>query len=135
MVQVEATGKGHRAVSASYRVLRAIMSTAVHDEILAHNSCTIRGASVDRPTPRPEIGVEDVWKLAEAVPPIYRAVVWVAARTALRSAELGGLRRRDVDLDAGMLTVARAYVEPARGEAYFDRRRATTAFVAWSSRR
>ena len=119
MAQVEAAGKGHRAVSASYRVLRAIMNTAVQDEILAKNPCTIRGASVDRPTQRPEIPVEAVWKLAEAVPPIYRAVVWVAAGTALRSAELAGLRRRDVDLEAGLLTVARAYVEPARGEAYF----------------
>jgi integrase len=119
MAQVEATGKGHRAVSASYRVLRAIMNTAVQDEILARNPCTIRGASVDRPTQRPEVSPAAVWKLAEAVPPIYRAVVWVAAGTALRSAELGGLRRRDVDLDSGILTVARTYVEPARGEAYF----------------
>ena len=45
--------------------------------------------------------------------------MWVAAGTALRSPELGGLRRRDVDLDSGILTVARAYVEPARGEAFF----------------
>ncbi len=45
--------------------------------------------------------------------------MWVAAGTALRSAELGGLRRRDVDLEAGVLTVARTYVEPARAEAYF----------------
>jgi integrase len=119
MAQVEAKGKGHRAVSASYRVLRAIMNTAVQDEILAKNPCTIRGASVDRPTQRPEVAVQAVWRLAEAVPPIYRAVIWVAAGTALRSAELAGLRRRDVDLEAGLLTVARAYVEPARGEAYF----------------
>lgn len=49
-----------------------------------------------------------IWKL-----------VWVAAGTALRSVELAGLRRRDVDLDAGLLTVARAYAEPDRGQAYF----------------
>ncbi len=45
--------------------------------------------------------------------------MWVAAGTALRSAELGGLRRRDVDLEAGVLTVARTYVEPVRAEAHF----------------
>lgn len=56
-----------------------------------------------------------MWAVAEAVPPIYRAVVWIAARTALRTAEFGGLRRRDVALEAGVLTVARTYVEPARG--------------------
>lgn len=119
LAQAEATGRGHRAVSASYRVLRAILNTAVQDEILVRNPCTIRGASVDRPTARPEVTAQSMWALAEAVPPLYRAVVWVAAGTALRSAELGGLRRRDVDLDAGVLTVARTYVEPARGQAYF----------------
>jgi integrase len=88
-------------------------------EILARNPCTIRGASVDRSTLRPEVSAEAVWALAEAVPPIYRTVVWVPAGTALRSAEFGGLHRRDVDLDARILTVPRAYVERARGEAYF----------------
>jgi integrase len=119
MMQAEAAGKGHRAVSASYRVLRAILNTAVHDEILARNPCTIRGASVDRPMPRPTLGVEAVWRLAESVPAIYKAVIWIAASTALRTAELGGLRRRDVDLETGLITVAQTYVEPARGEAYF----------------
>ena len=71
MAQVEAAGKGHLAVSASYRLLRAIMNTAVQDEILVRNPCTIRGASVDRPTQRPQVAVEAVWKLAEAVPAIY----------------------------------------------------------------
>lgn len=119
MTSADASGKGHRAVTSSYRVLRAILNTAVHDEILARNPCTVRGASVDRPAPRPDISVEAVWRLAESVPPIYQAVVWVAAGTALRSAELGGLRRCDIDLDAALLTVTRAYVEPARGEPYF----------------
>lgn len=119
MAQVEAKGKGHRAVSASYRVLRAIMTTAVQDEVIARNPCTIRGASLDRPTQRPTVSPADVWALTEAVPPLYRALVWMAAGTALRSAELGGLRRRDVDLDSGIVTVSRTYVEPARGAAYF----------------
>lgn len=43
----------------------------------------------------------------------------MAAGTALRSAELGGLRRRDIDLKSGIVTVSRTYVEPARGAAYF----------------
>ena len=118
VAQVDAAGKGHRAVSASYRVLRAIMNTAVQDEILVRNPCTIRGASVDRPSQRPIVGEREVWALAEAVTPLYRAVVWTAAATALRSAELGGLRRRDVDLEAGIIYVTRTYVEPARGPAY-----------------
>jgi integrase len=119
MAQVEVRGKGHRAVSASYRVLRAIMTTAVQDEVIARNPCTIRGASVDRPTHRPTVGPAEVWALTEAAPPLYRALVWMAAATALRSAELGGLRRRDIDLESGIVTVSQTYVEPARGTAYF----------------
>ena len=33
--------------------------------------------------------------------------------------ELAGLRRCDVDLDAGILSVEQTYVEPARGEPFF----------------
>ena len=117
--QVESTGRGSRSVSSAYRVLRAILNTAVEDEILSRNPCQIRGASSDRPVHRETVTEQQVWALVEAVPALYRALVWVAAGTALRSAELAGLRRRDVDLDAGLITVARTYVEPARGEPYF----------------
>jgi len=119
IADADATGKGHRSISSAYRVLRAILNTAVQDEILGRNPCQIRGASTDRPVHRHTVSEQQVWALAEAVPPIYRALVWVAAGTALRSAELGGLRRRDVDLESGLITVARTYVEPARGEPYF----------------
>jgi integrase len=116
---VAASGRGHRAVTSSYRVLRAILNTAVQDEILARNPCTVRGASVDRPKPRPAVSERDVWALAEAVPPLYNAVVWLAAGTALRSAELAGLRRCDVDLESRTVRVVQTYVEPARGKPFF----------------
>ena len=119
MTQAEKSGKGHRSISSAYRVLRAIMNTAVQDDILSRNPCQIRGASTDRPVQRPTVSEQQVWALVEAVPPLYRTLVWVAAGTALRSAELAGLRRRDVDLDSGLITVARTYVEPARGEPFF----------------
>jgi integrase len=119
MAQAEKRDKGHRSVSSAYRVLRAILNTAVQDEILSRNPCQIRGASTDRPTHRQTVSEQQVWALAESVPLLYRALVWVAAATALRSAELAGLRRRDIDLDSGLITVARTYVEPARGEPYF----------------
>lgn len=119
IASADAAGGGHGAVSASYRVLRAILNTAVEDEILLRNPCVVRGASTDSPKSRPEVTAEHVWALIDAVPELYRALVWMAAATALRTAELAGLRRRDVDLERGRVTVARAYVEPARRGAYF----------------
>ncbi|MDP9101929.1 MAG: site-specific integrase [Actinomycetota bacterium] len=115
----DAAGRGHRAATSSYRVLRAILNTAVQDEILLRNPCALRGASTDRPNDRPMVDEHDVWALAEAVPDLYRAVVWLAAGTALRTAELAGLRRTDVDLPNRRLTVRQTYVEPARGNPYF----------------
>ena len=50
----------------------------------------------------------EVAALADAVPDKYRALVLTAATTGLRAGELYALRRRDVDLNTGKLTVARA---------------------------
>ena len=117
--QADTAGRGHRAATSSYRVLRAILNTAVQDEILLRNPCALRGASTDRRNERPMVDEHHVWALADAVPDFYRAVVWLAAGTALRTAELAGLRRTDVDLPNRTLTVRQTYVEPARGKPYF----------------
>lgn len=112
-------GRGAAALTTSYRVLRSILSTAVEDELLLRNPCTIRGAGSDRPVLRPTLTEPDVWALADAVPDRYRSLVWLAAGTALRSAELSALRRQDVDLVRGVVQVERAYIEPARGQSFF----------------
>lgn len=117
--QADAAGRGHRAATSSYRVLRAILNTAVQDEILPRNPCALRGASTDRPNDRPMVDEHHVWALADAVPDLYRAVVWLAAGIALRTAELAGLRGTDVDLPNRTLTVRQTYVEPSRGKPYF----------------
>lgn len=48
--QADTAGRGHRAATSSYRVLRAMLNTAVQDEILLRNPCALRGASAERPT-------------------------------------------------------------------------------------
>jgi integrase len=100
-------------------VLRAILSTAVEDGLIGRNPCVIRKAGSEVAPTRPLLQEREVWALADAVPPRYEALVWLAAATALRSAELSALRRCDVDLDRRELRVARAYVEPVRSPAYF----------------
>ena len=117
--RADAAARGGAVLSHSYRVLRAILTTAVEDELLPRNPCTIKGAGTDRPRERRLPTEAEIWAVADAVPPRYRTLVWLAAATALRSAELAGLRRCDVDLLHRQLHVRQTYVEPARGPAFF----------------
>ncbi len=117
--EAAARGRGAVALATSYRVLRAILGGAVEDGLIGRNPCMIRKAGSDAPAPRPVLQEREVWALADAVPERYEALVWLAAATALRSAELSALRRCDVDLLRRELRVTRAYVEPARSPAFF----------------
>jgi hypothetical protein len=53
----------------------------------------------------------EVYAIAGTIRPWYRALVLMAAFTSLRWGELIGLRRLDLDLDAGFVTVRWAVVE------------------------
>lgn len=107
----------HPTVNArAYALLRAILSTAVTDELLASNPCRVRSASNPatkkeiRPATIPELGV-----LVEEMPPTLAAVVLLCAWCALRVGEVLELRRRDLDLDRGVVKVTRA-VSWVRGQ-------------------
>ncbi len=60
--------------------------------------------------------MDEVFALADAVRPRYRALVLLAAFSGLRRGELFGLRREHVDLDRGTVTVALQRQQLARGE-------------------
>ena len=78
------SGTGASTVAKAYRLLRAVMNTAVDDEVIGRNPCRIKGAGVE-PTPeRPVIGVEAVLALAAAVPERYRALILLATFGSLR---------------------------------------------------
>lgn len=117
--QADERGRGHAVLTHSYRVLRAILSTAVEDELLPRNPCRLKGAGTDPARERRLPTEQEIWALVDATPTRYRALVWLATATALRSAELSGLRRCDVDLDLRLLHVRQTYVEPSRGPAHF----------------
>ncbi len=51
---------------------------------------------------------EEVRVVVEAIHPVFRALVYTAAYISLRAGELGGLRRRNLDLLHGHLVVAEA---------------------------
>lgn len=82
-----------------YRLLRSIMATAETDGLIASNPCRIQGAGVEHCDERPVATVEQVWALAEAVPPRLRCMVLLFGFVGLRLGEALGLERRHVNLD------------------------------------
>jgi integrase len=92
-------------VAKCYRLLHAILNTAVDDGILAANPCSIRGAGAENAAERKLPTLGQVYELADRVDPRYRALVLAAAFSGLRRGELFGLRREHIDLDDGTVTV------------------------------
>ena len=97
---------GHGRAPKTYRLLRGILNTAVEDGLIARNPCRIKGAGADNTPERPTVTVEQVYAIADAISPRYRALVLLAAFTGLRFGELRALRRKRLDLYGAMLTVA-----------------------------
>ena len=94
--------------SARYSLLRAILATAVGDEIIAANPCHIRGGgAAKRKVNIKPASLADLAKLVTAMPEKYRLMVLLAAWCALRFGELTELRRKDIDLKAGVIHVRR----------------------------
>jgi integrase len=112
------SGGGRTSIQQSYRFLRAVMNTAVRDGAIVKNPCQITGAGTDRAKERPVASPAEVVALVEAITPRYRAAVLLAAWCGLRRGEVFGLRREDIDLVSGRVTVRRNRVElPATGSA------------------
>lgn len=96
---------GPSTVAKCYRLLRAMLNTAVEDEMITRNPCVIRGAGVERAAERPVVTIAQVYELAEAIQPKYRAMVLLAAFGGLRLGELQALTRARVDLLHGEIEV------------------------------
>jgi integrase len=111
-----AEGVSDTMAAKAYRLLRAILMTAVDDGTLPRNPCRIRGAGAE-PTPeRPTLTVDQVFELAAAVPERYAALVLVTTFGSLRWGEVTALRRCDVDTDTGVIRVRAALAERSTGE-------------------
>jgi integrase len=109
----ELIDSGVSAVTAgkAYRLLQAIMNTAVDDGLIRRNPCRIKGAAQERSPERPILSIEDVYRLADAVSDRYRALVLLAAFGSLRWGEVIALQRADIDLDARTVRVERQLTE------------------------
>jgi integrase len=107
-------GVSQSMVAKAYRLLRAILNTAVdHDELLRRNPCRIRGAGDESPAERPVLTVGQVYQLAALIDGRYRALILVTTFGSLRFGEAAGLQRADASLDLGTIRIRQALVEVA----------------------
>ncbi|MGH9024797.1 MAG: site-specific integrase [Acidimicrobiia bacterium] len=107
---------GASTAAKCYRLLRSILATAVEDELITKNPCSIRGAGVEHPGERPIATIEQVYAIADAIEPRYRALVRTATFTGLRLGELRALTRRRLDLLHATVNVIEQMSEFKHGE-------------------
>jgi len=81
---------GPVTVAKAYRLLRAILNTAIIDKRIRENPCQIKGADKESSPERPVISVPEVYRLADAIEPRYRGLVLLATFGNLRWGELAG---------------------------------------------
>lgn len=100
---------GRTATSRAFGLLRAILNTAVRQDILPRNpALSVEGTGKPKRRRRGVATVAEVRALASHFPEHLQTAVLLAAWSGLRHAELFGLARRHVNLDAGTVTVERA---------------------------
>jgi integrase len=108
-------GVGEITVAKAYRLLKAIMNTAVDDGMIRRNPCRIKGAGQERSPERPVLTMRQVFALADAIEPRYRALILLAVFGSLRWGELAALRRHHIDLRSGTLHVEVSVTELTDG--------------------
>lgn len=106
---------GEPTVVKAYQIMRAILNTAVDDELIRRNPCRVKGADRYDVPERPVLTVAEVYAVADAITPRYRLLVLLAAFAGLRFGELASLRRRDIDPGNATLMVRRSQAEMQNG--------------------
>jgi len=114
-----AQGTAATMAAKAYRLLRAVLNTALDDELIRRNPCRIRGAGLEHAAERPTATVAQVLGLAGLVPARFRVLILLAAFTSLRYGELVALRRRDIDPRYTTVTVRATLVERQSGAIVF----------------
>jgi integrase len=112
------TGSGRPSVAKAYRVLRAMLNTALDDGMIKRNPCRIPGAGDDKSEERPVLTFDEVLRVVEALPPRFHMMAYLATFTSLRFGELAALTRRNVDVSAGFVTVVQNQAQLNNGELF-----------------
>jgi integrase len=103
----------------AYRLLKAILNTAVDDGIIRRNPCRIKGAGQEQSAERPVLTIAEVYALADAIDQRYRALVLLGTFASLRWTELAALRPGDIDLTSCTIRVERQLIEQLGGGSAF----------------
>lgn len=113
------SGVSEVTTAKAYRLLKAMLNTAVDDGVIKRNPCRIKGAGKEESAERPLLAITEVYALADAIDQRYRAFVLLATFASLRWGELAALRRCDIDLESCTLRVDRQLTEQPGGGGAF----------------
>jgi integrase len=92
----------------AYSLARSIFRTAASRELIPANPCRVEGGGVKRKQHVTQIiSPVQLHQLADEMPEKLRALVLLAGWCGLRQGELFELRRRDLDLEAAVVTIER----------------------------
>ena len=108
-------GTSQSMTAKAYRLLRAILMTAVDDGTIQQNPCRIRGAGMEPTAERPILSVNQVFALAARMPERIECMIVVATFASLRWGEVTALHRRDIDVENRSVTVREAHIERRNG--------------------
>src|SRR6266568_355671 len=109
------SGVGPVTVAKAYRLLKAILNTAVDDGLIKRNPCRIKGAGQEHSLERPVLTLVEVFALADAFDRRYRLLILLAVFCSLRWGELAALARGAIDVDGATLVVRAGVVELKNG--------------------
>jgi integrase len=103
----------------AYRLLKAVMNTAVSDGLIRRNPCRLKGAGQEHSAERPVLSTAQVMDLADAIDPRFRVFLLLAVFGSLRWGEPAALRRCDVDVETGTVRISRQLTEQSGGPPMF----------------
>ena len=112
---ISAGKPGASTIAKCYRLVHAVLATAVEDGILLRNPCIVKGASTERPAERPVATIKEVFDIADAIAPELRAAVLLATFCGLRLGEVRALRQRHLDLLHRTVRIEEQYQELSDG--------------------
>jgi len=99
---------GRAQAANAYRLLSAVMNSAVQAGLIGSNPCRVKGAGRSRTSTTPPASLDELVEIADAMPDRYRVLIPLTAFGALRAGEALGLARRHVDLDRRTVTIERS---------------------------
>jgi len=109
--------RGELERSKAYRCLSGIMTRAILEKEISEHPCKVRGASKEKVRPRPHVGDDVPWRIAQAlrnhrdqrgryVRARFAAIpIVIGYGLGARKSEIRGLRRRDVTVEMGKARV------------------------------